>query len=104
MKAIKKHGPNYKLIEEAVETRSFKSIKVHIHNLLQKIKINKRHPDRDILRAFAKKRVTSIKWTQKETDALIKAANKYGKDYQMISNAVQTKTVLQVRHKVVHLH
>ena len=60
------------------------------------MKTNKRHPDRAILHVFEKKqmmRSNGIKWTRKETDVLFKAAKKYGKDYQMITNAVQTKTV-----------
>ena len=66
--------------------------------------MNKHHPDRDILREFAKKRSDKIRWTRKETDAFIKAVNRYGKDYKMISNAVQTKTAEQIRYKVSYMH
>ena len=104
MKAIKKHGPNYKLIEEAVKSRSFGVIKSRIVRLLKDIKMNKHHPDRDILREFAKKRTTKTKWKHKEIDVLMRAANKFGKDYKMISNAVQTKTVDQIRGKVFQMH
>ena len=99
MEAIKKHGPNYNLIEKAVKTRSHYSIKHYIVKRLKSIKMN--HPDYHILRVF--KRRSGIQWTSKETDLLIKAIKKYGKDYKMFTNAVKTKTMKQIRWKVYSL-
>ena len=61
----------------------------------------KSHPDRAILLAFKKKRMRLISWTPKETSLLIKAVQKYGKNYQMISNAVKTRDVNQCSKKLL---
>ena len=53
MKAIQKHGKNYKLIALAVKTRTYDAIKYRLSNLLEQMKVDKLHPDRHILRPFA---------------------------------------------------
>ena len=71
--------------------------------LLYEVKADKSHPDRATLLAFEKKRLLQIRWTPKETSVLIKAVQKYGKDYQRISNAVKTRDEEQCQTKVLSM-
>ena len=103
MKAIQKYGPKYELIAEEIKTRSKSQVISHLVWLLKQVKADKSHPDRATLLAFDKKRVHSTIWTPKETSVLIKAVQKYGKDYQMISNAVKTWDEEQCQTKVLHM-
>ena len=64
------------------------------------MKTNKHHPDRDIICAFARMKCTGIKWTRKETEVLMKAFYKYGKDFEKISAVLKNRTQTQVRLKV----
>ena len=101
MKAIQKFGKKYELIAEEIKTRSKSQVIHRLKWLLNEVKAGKSHPGRATLLAFEKKRVNLTIWTPKETLVLIKAVQKYGKDYQMISNAVKTRDVKQCHSKVL---
>ena len=92
MKAIQKHGKNYKLIALAVKTRTYDAIKYRLSNLLEQMKVDKLHPDRHILRPFANQIKVQRDWTRKETLVLIEAVKKYGRNYQMVANALKNRT------------
>ena len=65
------------------------------------MKTNKHHPDRHIIHALIKTQQTSpINWTSNETEMLIKAIIKYGKDYEKITNALKNRTQKQVQSRV----
>ena len=100
MKAVQKHGKTYKLIALAVKTKHIRQIRGHLKLLLEKIKVDKNHPDRHILRPFVKQQTVRRDWTHKETEVLVKAVKKYGKNYQMIANALKDRTARQVSLKV----
>ena len=101
MKAVQKHGTNYKLIALAVRTRTRQQIRHRLSNLLEQMKENKHHPDRLILRPYEKQRIVGGKdWTRKETEVLVKAVKKHRKNYQMIANALKNRTVTQVKTKM----
>ena len=106
MKGIRKFGNKYDLIAEAVKTRDINSVRKRIDYLIKQMKTNKHHPDRDIIRSFVRKRLRakSNMWTRKQTEMLIKAITKYGKDYEKISNGFKNFTQEQVRKKVEYMH
>ena len=101
MKAVQKYGPNYELIADEIKTRSKSQVKYRLKWLLKQVKADKSHPDCATLLVFDKKRLINPNWTRKETEMLMKAVTKYGKDYQMISNAVKTRKVQQCRAKML---
>ena len=81
MKAVQKHGKNYRLIALAVKTRNHRQIKYRLENLFEQMKVDKHHPDRHILRPFEKWPAVRRNWTRKETEVLVEAVNKYGQNY-----------------------
>ena len=54
MKAVQKHGTNYKLIALAVKTRNCGQIIGHLKFLREQMKVDKHHPDRHSLRPYEK--------------------------------------------------
>ena len=68
------------------------------------MKTNKNHPDRVIICALVKlQRNTPIMWTPKETEMLMKAVTKFGKNYGKISNILKNKTVAQIRVRLSYM-
>ena len=96
MKAVQKHGKNYKLIALAVKTRSIRQIRGHLDWLLEQMKVGKHHPDHHILRQFEKLKTVQRSWTCKETEVLVEAVKKYGQNYQMVATALKDRTATQV--------
>ena len=65
------------------------------------MKTKKHHPDRDILCALVRrKRACTNEWTREETEMLMKAVTKYGKNYEKISTLLKNRTKTQVGVKV----
>ena len=96
MKAVHKHGTNYNLIALAIKTKNSEQIRRRLKRLLKQTKVDNHHPDRHILRLYKKQLTFHRGWTREETEVLVKAVRKHGKNYQMIANALKHRTVKQV--------